>query len=276
MTDTTTAATTAAATTTTTDTTTAAPADWTSGLNDGHKGYVQNKGFKSANDVLESYVNLEKLIGVPKERLVKLPETPDAPEWGEIYGRMGRPEKPEGYKFAVTEKLGDPEFSKTASAMFHKAGLTAKQAETVAAELNTYFDTKVTTGETDYKTKVESDLASLKKEWGAAFDQNVAAAKNAGVKLGIAPDKMQALESVLGFGGTVKFVHELGTKLGEANFVAGDGTGGPGFGISTPVAAKARINELMGDPEFTRRYLAGETPQRQEMERLHQQAYPQN
>src|SRR5690606_18358521 len=98
---TTTAAAPAAATTTTT--TPAAPAattttqttatDWTSGFSDDLKGFVQNKGFKDPASVLDSYRNLEKLMGTPKERLLRLPENmDDANAMGEIYTRLGRPQ----------------------------------------------------------------------------------------------------------------------------------------------------------------------------------------
>ena len=67
------------ANTTSTSTQGSAPAstDWTSGLTDEMRGYVQNKGFKAPQDVVESYRNFEKLHGVPQDRILKLPENLD-------------------------------------------------------------------------------------------------------------------------------------------------------------------------------------------------------
>ena len=73
----------------------AAPADWTAGLPEEMKGYVQNKGFKDPSAVVESYRNFEKLMGVPQDRMIKLPEkAEDKAAWDSIYNRLGRPEKP--------------------------------------------------------------------------------------------------------------------------------------------------------------------------------------
>jgi len=48
--------------------------EWYAGIADeGLRGYVQTKGFKDPGALAESYRNLEKLQGVPQERLLKLP-----------------------------------------------------------------------------------------------------------------------------------------------------------------------------------------------------------
>jgi hypothetical protein len=113
---------------------------------------------------------------------------------------------------------------------------------------------------------------ALRKEWGAAHDQNVEIARNAARKLGFTPEAVDALEKTMGYDGVMKFMHGLGSKLGEANFVSSGET--QGFnGAMTPAAAKNRIQQLRGDPEFTRRYVAGGATERAEMERLHRMAY---
>src|SRR4051812_22872278 len=81
-------ATTTAATTTTT--TAAANAPWYGGVADAElRGFAELKGWKSPDDALVSYRNLEKLQGVPPERLLKLPEKADDPAWSEIHGKLG-------------------------------------------------------------------------------------------------------------------------------------------------------------------------------------------
>jgi hypothetical protein len=48
-----------------------------------------------------------------------------------------------------------------------------------------------------------------------------------------------------------------------------------GFGnILSPEAAKNRINTLRSDPDFTRRYIEGETAAKEEFENLHKWAHP--
>jgi hypothetical protein len=52
------------------------------------RGRAELSKFDTPEKVLSAYVNLEKHIGVPPDRLLKLPETPDAPEWAEIKARI--------------------------------------------------------------------------------------------------------------------------------------------------------------------------------------------
>src|SRR3990167_3081868 len=87
---------------TTTQDTTTTPA-WTDGLPQETLGFVEKKGWKGNADVITSYQNLEKLQGVPAERIIKLPEKLEGTEMDVIYNRLGRPEKPDGYKIPVPE-----------------------------------------------------------------------------------------------------------------------------------------------------------------------------
>ena len=64
---------------------------WTSGLGEDSLAYVQNKGWESPENMLESYRSLEKFAGGSKS-LVELPGV-DADEetMSAFYDRLGRP-----------------------------------------------------------------------------------------------------------------------------------------------------------------------------------------
>lgn len=241
--------------------------DWTTGLDDGMKGYVQNKGFKDVPSIVHSYQNLEKLIGVPKERLIKMPEKSDAPEWGEIYDRMGRPKTAADYKLEVADN-SDEGFVNWAKENFHKNGLTQKQAETLIKGYNELAKTR----ETEYTSQVakqhENELKSLKSEWGAAWDQNSSIVDQAAQQFGIDEKTLIALRDAMGSAGAMKLLHNIGSKIGEASFV---GSNSPqGFNnILSPQQANAKIQDYMKDPEFTRRYLSGDVEARETMTKLH-------
>lgn len=248
----------------------AASSDWTSGFDADTKGYIQNKGFKDPGSVIESYRNFEKLMGAPKERILKVPEkAEDVEGWNGIYQKLGRPEKPEGYKF----EMKDQEFGKWAQGTFHELGLSESQAAKLVGKWNEYANGVSTKQQESYANKISQEGEALKKEWGAAYDQNIAQAKRAVQGLGLDGEKIDALEKVMGFAGVMKFVHSLGTKLGEDSFVSGDSKSG-GFGAMTPEAAMNRINAIKADKSFVEKYLAGDLAARQEMERLHKFAYP--
>lgn len=253
---------------------TAPNTDWMAGLNPEFKGYVENKGFKDPSMIVDSYINLEKFVtGAPKERRLILPEKSDDPQWNEIYTKLGRPEKPDGYKIEVPKEGGDENFAKWARETFHKSNLTAKQAEALAANWNTYATELQKQQVTSQQAKVQAENETLQKEWGAAFEQNTNVARDAVRKFGMDEATIDRLESALGYAGVMKFFHTLGSKIGEDAFISGDSK--PSFGGAlTPHAAQSRIAHLKADEGFTARFAAGDIDALDEMTQLHQMAYP--
>jgi len=240
---------------------------WTEGFSEELKGYVQNKGFKDPAAVLDSYRNYEKLMGVPKERLVKLPEKEDdAAAWGEIYNRLGRPEKADDYKVEAFGGEKDGEVIKWAKGAFHEMGLTRKQAEGFSQKLNEYVAKTMEAEKVQVEAQVKKAEEDLKREWGAAYNQNLNVAKMTAKKFGLTEEAADAIESVAGFGGVMKFLHGIGSATGEHGFAGGESGSS---GILTPNAARAKIEELKNDPEFSARYLAGESKAVNEMTNLH-------
>jgi hypothetical protein len=247
---------------------------WLTGVSDEQKGYVQNKGWKAPGELLESYVNLEKLRGVPAERLLTLPGDDKPESWNPIYDKLGRPKDAKGYEIAVPEG-GDPAFVDAASTWFHEQGLSKKQGAGLAAKWNEHVAAVTKQAEDARVAKNAGEYSALTAEWGAAFDQNVGAATNAARALGFDAPTVDALEKTLGFAGVMKMMHSLGTKLGEAKFVAGGGPGGNTFaGAQTPEAAKARITALRADTDFVKRLTMGDAAAKDEWERTHKFAYP--
>ena len=60
------------------------------------RGLVQNKGWQSPVDAIQSYTNLEKFLGADKagRGLVLPKDDAGADEWGQVYDRLGRPADP--------------------------------------------------------------------------------------------------------------------------------------------------------------------------------------
>lgn len=249
--------------------------DWTSGLPEDVRGYVQSKGFKDPGSVVDSYRNLEKLMGAPKDRLLRLPDKEDAPEWNDIYARLGRPADPKEYKFDVPPELGGPDSFAWAGPAFHKAGISKRQAETLMGEWKQHAEKQVGETRAQYQAKIDADVAGLKKEWGMAHDQNIAAAKIAAKQLGVTPEQIDQLESAMGFSGVIKMFHAIGTKTGEHSFVGQD-TKGAGFGAMTPSEAQSRLSDKRRDPDYARKLQAGDADAKREWEMLHRFAYPES
>lgn len=91
------------------------------------------KKFKSKDDVVRSYVALEKKLG----RSVELPqENASDEDYNKLFDKLGRPKDPDGYKLG--EVLSNEALAKRIAAKAHAVGVIPKQAKALAAELAQY------------------------------------------------------------------------------------------------------------------------------------------
>ena len=232
------------------------------------KGYVQNKGWKDPADLAVGYKNLEKLLGAEKIPMPKGAD--DAEGWTRVYDALGRPKSADEYKLSVPE--GDTgEFAKLAAGKFHELGLTAKQAEGLAAWYNEQGSGRMNEMQQQQAAKAEADMQSLKQEWGAAFDENVEFGRRAAREYGLNAEKLSALENSLGTSEMLKLMATIGRAQGESEFVTS--SSGNTFGM-TPSAAQQRITALRADKTWTAKYISGDADARSEMQRLMNLAYP--
>lgn len=246
---------------------------WLEGADETLVGYAQNKGWKTPVDMLQSYQGLEKRLGAPAERLLTLPGEDATPEdWGKVFDRLGRPKDAAEYKIDVPEGIGDKEFADQARSWFHEAGLTAKQAEAISSKWNEHVAGVVgKQTEAQQAAFAEQDKA-LKAEWGEAYSERLGQARQAAQGLGWDAAKIDKVSGALGHGETMKLLQELGAKMGEGEFVSGGKTGFSG--AMTPAQAKAEIQALRSDKEFTAKLLNKDADAQAKWTRLHQAAFP--
>lgn len=246
------------------------PPDWTTSLSEDFRGFVQNKGWKDANSLVESYRNLEKLNG-SQDKLLKLPsDDADVAGWDSIYTRLGKPAKPDGYKLAG-EKGADPDFAGWAQDTFHKANLTEKQAKALIEGWNGRLATQTQASAEKMASILKDDEMTLRKDWGLAFEQNRNLARRAARDFGV-EKQMDAISQAMGPANAAKFFHRLALSGVEPGFVSGGS--GPSDAMLTPAMARSQINALKQDREFSKKYASGDATARAKMERLHQFAYP--
>lgn len=245
--------------------------DWTSGLDELTRGFVQNKGWKGPADVLTSYQNLEKLHGVPAEQIIKLPTKADDVEaWNGIYDRLGRPKEAKDYKIEAPKEGGDPKFVEWAKTTFHGLGFTDKQAVGLAAKWNEHISGAQAAQLEAQKTKNAEEGAALQKEWGAAYDQKSKQADAAMRVLGLKPEMMVAFNQAVGFSAAMKALADIGAKVGEDSFVGGGGAPS----ANSQEGAKSKLDALKSDGAFMSRYLNGDAAAKDELEKLMQVAFP--
>lgn len=254
------------------------PADaakaWYSGFDELTRGYVEQKGFKDPAAVVNSYQNLEKLMGHERAgRTMVLPkDDQDTETLGKIYDRLGRPSAPEDYKLPVPE--GDQgEFAKIAAGKFHELGLSAKQGQALAEWFNGHGSELQQQQEAQFERQRDEDFSKLEQEWGDQFQVRAEVARRAMREAGLTPEEGAMLERTLGVHKAAKafeFFGKLFTEHGGKGF---ENSGGGKFS-QTPEEAKARINSLTQDKAWQQRYFKGDADARAEMDRLQKTAYP--
>lgn len=250
----------------------AAPS-WAANLAPEMRDYVMNKGFSEPSQLLDSYVNLEKLRGVPQERLLKLPETQDSPEWQDVFKKLGKPDNKEGYELKPAQG-DDPQFFEWAKDTFHGLNLSKDQAQGILQKFGEYVSNKGVETSEQAKIKTAGEVTQLKKEWGAAFSQKEVTADLAIKRLGIPDGVVKAIGKEMGYAGAMKLLATIGENFGEAGFHGGGGGGGFNNAILTPSQAKDRIAALKKDPGFSAKYLSGDAEASNQMTELHKMANP--
>ncbi len=269
------AAGTTAATTTTGATQTGGSTDWAASFSDNDlKSYAQNKGWKDPSEAVNSYRQLEKLHGVPAERLLKLPDKPDAPEWADINLKLGVPKDAKEYQFDVPKEYGDDKFADTAKDWFHKAGVPKSRAEAIVKNWNEYVGQKITAEKAAYQAEQVKQADGLKKEWGAAYDQNLQMAKRAAQAFGFEEPVIDKLQQSMGFASVMKLMHSLQTKIGEDSFVGGSQNNNSFGGVMTPGQAQAQIALRKKDVDFASRLGKKDSAAMEEWTTLHKMAFP--
>ena len=254
--------------------------DWTkAGLDTDSMALVNDRQWKGVPDVLTSYRNLEKLIGVPPERILKLPGDKDPAEsWGSVYDRLGRPKAATDYKIPLPE--GDSgEFAKSIAPIFHEAGLSQAQVQKIAERHNALMGEQIKKATEATKAAQEKEIVELKSEWGHDYEKNNDTVDRAAAAFGMTKEHATALKQAMGPKAAMKFLYAIGSKIAvEGQFVSGEKGGGGGFESMTPEIAQAKITANVKDRSFMERFNSADPvvrgDARKEMERLHQFAYP--
>lgn len=238
------------------------------------KGWVEARGHKDFAGIISAYRGYDRARGVPPDRLLTLPEKMDDPSaMGPVWDRLGRPKDATGYK--VPEGI-DAERIKPFLGELHQMGAPAPMVEKALGAMVKMAQDAEQARIAEFNTKSDNELAGLRKEWGNAFEQEVARGRRAAKEAGLAKEEIDAIERVLGTAKTMKAFAKLGQQFSEDK-LDGGGTGGQ-FQAMTPDAAKSKIQSMFADKDFMARYTSKSAQIRQgaiaEMERLQRFANP--
>lgn len=252
---------------------------WYEGADPELVGHITNKGWKDkpvnevALDAVKSHREAERLIGAPASQLVRLPTDPtDEVGWNSVWQRLGAPANgKEGYDFSsIKNEKGEAVVSPVIDRVREVAAtlkLPKETATRLATELVKFDNERTNETKAQNEVRLAEGRAALQKNWGTNFEVNKIVAQSAAAKLGVAPEAVAALESVVGYDKVMEMFRTIGTKIGEAKFIGATGDDA-NPGVMSVDQAKARLAELKGDTEWSKRYLTGGAPERRTMDGL--------
>jgi len=246
---------------------------WHDGVDPAVKGFWETKGLKLDNPrdfgvkLTEMYQGAERLIGVPPDRVVKLPAADAKPEdLRAYYERLGAPKEAKDYDLSP---IKDPAISDSLRATLHDQGVPKSAANIIATNLAKTLESKTTTDNSALTTKLAEQKEALTKNWGDKFAYNHLQAIEGARRLGIDKEAVAALEGTIGYDKVMEAMRKIGANTREDTFVE-RGAGGPVGDVTTMEGAHARKSELMADKGWVERYNAGGAAEKREMTRLNQ------
>lgn len=241
-------------------------------------GFIQNKGWAQPGDVYKSYRALEKLHGGGDDALVRIPSDFDnETDVNEFYAKLGRPETADGYEFSKELTERQDSMIPTAREWFHSAGLSPRQATSVAESFDKWVQDQQQAEQDAYENEGEKQLTALRQEWGGAFDENVRYASAFRREFDISDEMWDQLDRVLGPKALMEKAAMIGKTLGEPGEI-NDDAGRAALGGTTSAQAQAKIAELQNDTEFMKAYDDKMHPNHdanvERMRILYEKAYP--
>lgn len=238
---------------------------WQDGLSEELRGVAQARGWKTADDAVRAFNQLNDFLGAEKagRGLVVPADEKDEAGWKALYDRLGRPESAEGYGLAdaLAGKEVDTGFLGSMGQAMYDAGLSKGQAQKMALAYQGQYEAALQAADQRH----EAEAAEVARTFAKGTLEN---ARRAWRASGLSDDQAKAIEMALGVKTAVELFAKIGGKLAEDR--PPEGASGPGqLGLpTTPAAAQARMDELLADPSFVARYQKGEANAMRIMEEL--------
>lgn len=213
---------------------TPSPAGWGE-LSDDERKFIENKGWKSPLDALQSYHAMEKSFG----SRFSIPKADDVEAWKKLDVQLGRPETIEGYKLEVNDndKPYIDDFKKAAL----DAGLRPNQLSHIYDWYKSHGD-KMTEA---FNQQVDKDKEEIRTLWGNDYSKNEELMKRGFRMTELSGTQLENIEFSIG----TKAFMQLGKKLGD--FISEDNVRGIGGG-------KTKTEE-MSTEDFIKEIFAKET-----------------
>ena len=200
--------------------------------------------FTSMDDFVKSYLSAQRLVGANKVAIPNKMATDD--DWEEVYSKLGRPAKPEDYKYSFSEEEINQDQLKSFNETAHRIGLLPKQAERIIKFYNEMNTQAEVDNQKMFEVKQTEAMADLKKEFGPTYTKRLDQAKKLATEtLGNEMLNNTVLKDGTRLGDSVEVIKAfsmLADKLSEDEIIKGEGSS-----YQTASEIEKEISELTED-----------------------------
>lgn len=214
------------------DVETKSQASWTDNFSEAELKVVADKGFKTPQDLLKSYQEMEKL----SSNKFSIPKAEDAEAWKKLDAKLGCPETIEGYELKDVAEIDKPYLDGFKEAAL-QAGMRPSQVD---AMYSWYKDRQDQLTEA-FNAQVEKDKEEVRAEWGDDYSKNEELMKR-GIRLLDLPEELLSnIEMSIG----TKVFMKLGKRLGDAVSEDTAKALGGGASVSQEMSTKDWLEEIL-------------------------------
>ena len=202
------------------------------------------QNFTSIDDFVKSYLSAQRLVGANKVAIPNKMATDE--DWEEVYSKLGRPAKPEDYKYSFSEEEINQDQLKNFNETAHRIGLLPKQAERIIKFYNEMNTQAEVDNQKAFEAKQAEAMTDLKKEFGPTYTKRLDQAK----KLAVETLGSEMLNNTIMKDGSrlgdnvsvIKAFSMLADKLSEDEIIKGEGSS-----YQTASEIEKEISELTED-----------------------------
>ena len=179
------------------------------------------------DDFVKSYLSAQKLVGANKVAIPNKMATDE--DWDEVYKKLGRPDKPDDYKYSFKDDEINQDQLKSFNETAHRIGLLPKQAERIIKFYNELNEQQQADQSKVFEEKQVEAMSNLKKEFGPTYNKRLDQAKKLATEtLGTEMLNNTILKDGSRLGDNVSVIKAfsmLADKLSEDEIIKGEGTG---------------------------------------------------
>lgn len=219
------------------------------------RAHVAAKQYANPAELALANYNLTKMQRGADD-ILALPGKDAKPEqWDAVWKKLGRPDKPDAYDLKFGEGVKtDDSMVKFGKDLFYEMGLSNERAQKAAEKWNGFIGEHTSGIIKEMQDTNKAELDALSSKWGADLEKNKAAGQRAVQALGISNAFIERIEGAIGSAPVVELLAMIGRKSDEGAFKGGGSGDANDPANMTAQQAQAKIDALMGDAEFQKKY----------------------